>query len=203
MMLWLLPALFIGGLTGWLLTSLAVKLLFRTKTLPKTSGDTPQRKVPASQLLLAEKAGNYAAELLPISEIEHKLTNAETLQKVMPFIEEHIDHFLRVKLGKSMPVIGMFIGDKTIAQLKGVFMEELETLFPEIMKNYTQQLQKDFNPAELISKRIATADPTEIEALMAPLLSKKIRAIKIAGALMGIVIALIQFMLVVMAYNFK
>ena len=79
MMLWLLTALFIGGLTGWLLTSLAVKLLFRTKTLPKTTGDTPQRKVPASQLLLAEKAGNYAAELLPISEIEHKLTKAQDI----------------------------------------------------------------------------------------------------------------------------
>jgi hypothetical protein len=39
-----------------------------------------------------------------------------------------------------MPMIGMFIGEKTINELKAVFITELESLFPVIMKSYLGNL---------------------------------------------------------------
>ncbi len=74
------------------------------------------------------------------------LTAPSTLQPMMPFIETHIDEFLRHKLGKAMPVVSMFVGDKTINQMKGVFMSELEILLPAVINRF---LQESVQPAKL------------------------------------------------------
>jgi hypothetical protein len=74
------------------------------------------------------------------------LTAPSTLQPMMPFIEMHIDEFLRHKLGKAMPIVSMFVGDKTINQMKGVFMNELETLLPAIIRRF---LEESMHPDKL------------------------------------------------------
>ncbi len=40
-------------------------------------------------------------------------------------------------------MISMFIGDKTIQQLKTVFLEELRQMFPTLMQSFVSNLQKD------------------------------------------------------------
>jgi hypothetical protein len=37
----------------------------------------------------------------------------------------------------------MFIGDKTIQQLKEVFIEELKIMFPELIHSFTSNIQKE------------------------------------------------------------
>jgi hypothetical protein len=43
-----------------------------------------------------------------------------------------------------MPIISMFIGDKTIAQLKEVFLEELAQIFPSLLSEFTQTTASAF-----------------------------------------------------------
>jgi hypothetical protein len=62
-----------------------------------------------------------------------KRTLAPLLPEVLPMAEAQVDDFLRNKLPKAMPVVGMFIGDKTIAQFKAIFMDELQTLLPDFI----------------------------------------------------------------------
>jgi hypothetical protein len=57
-------------------------------------------------------------------------------------MHEKLDLFFREKLTAKMPMISMFIGDKTIEELKAVFMEELELLFPELMNSYSGNLNQ-------------------------------------------------------------
>ncbi|TDX02241.1 hypothetical protein [Dinghuibacter silviterrae] len=64
------------------------------------------------------------------------------LPDVLPMAETEVDTFLRQKLPKAMPVVGMFIGDKTIAQFKAIFMEELGTLLPDFIGNCAGKLAK-------------------------------------------------------------
>jgi len=64
----------------------------------------------------------------------------------MPLVETHVDDFLRIKLPEAMPMISMFVGEKTILQMKTVFINELQLLFPQIMEKYASQLKKDLNP---------------------------------------------------------
>jgi hypothetical protein len=50
--------------------------------------------------------------------------------------------FLRIKLKDEMPMLSMFIGDKTITSLKKFFMQEIEILFPQVMKQFAANLEK-------------------------------------------------------------
>src|SRR5690242_912071 len=108
----------IGTFTGWLVMSIGLWFIFK--------GIVPRKKAALSK---------YIAGSISFDEIEQKLVSPESFKKIEPSIEAHIDNFLTHKLSKSMPMLSMFIGDKTIAQLKKVFMEELEDLFPTVMKN--------------------------------------------------------------------
>ena len=72
------------------------------------------------------------------------------LPEVLPMAEVQVDDFLRNKLPKAMPVVGMFIGDKTIAQFKAIFMDELKTLLPDFIGRCASTLGK-----RLIYKAVA------------------------------------------------
>lgn len=117
---------FIGYFTNWI----AIKMLFHPRTPWRFLGMTIQGIFPKRQQQFAEKLGKLVSqELLSFSEIEQKITSVENLKKIMPVVDAHVDDFLRHRLSDAFPVLSMFIGEKTINQLKGFFMAELESLF--------------------------------------------------------------------------
>jgi len=180
---------------GWIVVSLALKLLFHPLYPRKIAGIRFQGFVPKRQKEFAAKLGKLGAEMLSINEIEQKITHPDNVKKIMPQAEAHIDHFLRVKLVKSMPVVGMFVGDKTINNLKSLFVTELEELFPEIMKNYMGHLQEDLNIEQLIRTKIASIPPSSIENEFLLNAKNELRMVKILGALLGLLIGLMQLLI--------
>jgi hypothetical protein len=78
-----------------------------------------------------------------MSTLLNKETLDQSLEKIMPIIDEKLDDFFRHRLTEKLPMISMFIGDKTIQQLKSVFMEELKQMFPTLMQSFASNMQKD------------------------------------------------------------
>ncbi|TAE58663.1 MAG: DUF445 family protein, partial [Bacteroidetes bacterium] len=113
--------------------------------------------------------------------------------------ETHIDDFLRKKLAESMPVISMFIGDKTIEQLKMVFMAELQTLFPQLLGNYMQQLQTDLDLEKIVTEKVAAFSTQKLEALLVQIIAKEFRFIEILGGILGFIIGVFQILLTLIA----
>ena len=185
----------VAASVGWVLAALALRLLFRPIYPKKIMGLTFQGVIPKRQKEIAVKTGQLSASLLSVTEIEEKIINPENVKKIMPQAEAHIDEFLRVKLVKSMPVVGMFVGDKTINNLKALFVTELEQLFPEIMKNYMGRLQEDFNIAQMVTEKLAAYPPAAIEAAVLQMLKTEFRTVKLMGALLGLIIGLLQLLL--------
>ncbi|MEO5681494.1 MAG: DUF445 domain-containing protein [Chitinophagaceae bacterium] len=184
----------IGAILGWWLVALLISMLFHPQ-LPRTiAGIKFQGIIPKKLPALAVSAGRLSASLLPVNEIEQNITNPENVKKIMPQAEAHIDHFLRIKLVKSMPMVGMFVGDKTINNLKGLFMTELEELFPEIMKNYMGRLQEDLNIEHMVTTKIAAIDPATLENAFLNGMQHEIRMLKWLGATLGFVIGLVQLL---------
>jgi len=108
----------ISAFIGWLANRILIKMLFHPREPKKTAGFILQGIFPKKQQQLAEKLGKLVSdELFSVIEMEQKINSPENFQKIMPLIEEHVDAFLRVKLPKQMPMIGMFIGDKTTNEL--------------------------------------------------------------------------------------
>ncbi len=193
---WIYFTPIITAAAGWLLVWIAIQAIFYPYQPKSIAGIRLHGLIPSRQKEIAEQIGHLSASLLSLNEIEEKITNPENVKKIMPQAEEHIDHFLRVKLVKSMPVVGMFVGDKTINNLKSLFVTELEQLFPEIMKNYMGRLQEDFNIQKIVSEKIAAIPVSTIEKSFATIAGKEINRIKMLGALAGFIIGWLELLMV-------
>lgn len=190
----LLPLIsaFIGWFTNWI----AIKMLFHPREPKKILWFTLHGIFPKRQRQFAEKLGKLvSSELLSFSDIEAKITHPDNLKKIMPHVEEHIDQFLRVKLAEQMPVISMFIGDKTINELKTVFMAELETLFPVIMQKYMGSLQEQLDLEKIVIEKVAGFSSDKLEEILNSIMSKEFRFVEIIGGVLGFLIGLLQILL--------
>ncbi|BFG69380.1 DUF445 family protein [Sediminibacterium sp. KACHI17] len=192
--LFLIPVIsaFIGWFTNWI----AIKMLFHPKEPKKILGITIQGIFPKRQQQFAEKLGKLVSqELLSFADIEQKLIHPDNIQKLMPVVEQHIEQFLRQKLAEEMPVISMFIGENTIKQLKGVFMKELETLFPVIMQRYMGHLQQELDLEKIVIQKVASFSSDKLEDILQSILSKEFRFVELVGAVLGFIIGLLQVLL--------
>src|SRR5215467_996354 len=133
-MFWLFLIPLACALTGCLIVQFLLIILFHPYKPRKVLGIRIQGILPSQQPAMAKKtAQSAAAEFLSSKLIQEKVTDPAQVQKIMPVIEEHVDHFLRNKLKKEMPMVGMLIGEKTIGSLKKVFLAELENMFPAVI----------------------------------------------------------------------
>lgn len=174
------------ALIGWLIHSVAI-IFFLRNILPKKKNAIAQS--------LAKKA---ALEFANFRGLEEKINDPSNLDNIMPEIETHIDHFLNEKLKKEMPVISMFIGNKTTDKLKEVFMKELKTLFPQIISRFAANLKSGINVEEIVLKKITALSPSTIEQLIRNNLGTELKYIPQLGAFTGFVIGLIGVVVAVL-----
>src|SRR6266487_1889123 len=194
---WLFLIPLCSAFSSWIVIKLFLTGLFHPLRPKSFIGIKFQGILPANQSVIAAKTGKLVAEeFFSLDVIKQKITDPANLQKIMPAIEEHIDDFLRHKLKKQMPFIGVFIGDKTIGSLKKVFINELETLFPKIMSDYASNLASDLNLQTLVSQKIAAVSINEIEASLYQNFSKELRLAQLISAFIGTFIGLV-FMLII------
>ena len=90
---------------------------------------------------IAEKISNSLQAQLKENgpKLVASITNQNTVEKIRPMMEEEVEKFLREKLPAQMPMISMFIGDRTINQLKEIFVSEVEVIFPKFMEKYVSE----------------------------------------------------------------
>jgi hypothetical protein len=82
---------------------------------------------------------------IDLTQILPQLTKNDPFKALQPLINEKLDDFFRHKLSSKLPMISMFIGDKTIEELKAVFMEELALLFPMLITEFSVHLNNDLH----------------------------------------------------------
>ncbi|TKK66985.1 hypothetical protein FC093_15925 [Ilyomonas limi] len=174
-LLYLLPI--ISAFTGWLISRLGISLFFK--------------RLQAQQKTLAMQAGSYVAAGFSFDEIAAKLTSKEAIEKILPVAEEHIDHFLRVKLPAAMPMLTMFISDKLVADMKAIFMAELKELFPTIINQYLSNATSAIAIDKIVANRLEAIDINKVKYALRSELNK----IAFFGALIGFVTGGIQIFL--------
>jgi uncharacterized membrane protein YheB (UPF0754 family) len=189
---YIVPVLF-SAFTGWITTWVAIKMLFHPRKPINILGFKLQGIFPKNQQLIAQKLGQVVSkELLSFSEIESKVINPENLQKLKPQIEAHIDKFLREKLTTLFPMLSMFIGDKTINQLKEAFLLELENLFPILMTNYMKTLEQDLDLEKIVTEKVAGFSTEKLEDILSQITKKEFQFLEVIGGVFGFLIGLIQ-----------
>lgn len=193
---WLILIPLISAFIGWFTNWIAIKMLFHPKEPRKILGITFHGIFPKRQQQFAEKLGKLVSnELLSFSDIESKITSKENLDKIMPLVEGHIDHFIRHKLSDTFPLLSMFIGDKTINQLKEGFMKELQQIFPEVMKKYMGNLQKDLDLEQIVIQKVRGFSSDKLESILNDIMKKEFKFVEIIGGVLGFIIGLLQVLL--------
>jgi uncharacterized membrane protein YheB (UPF0754 family) len=193
---WLLLLPVISAFIGWITNLVAIKMLFHPREPKKFLGITFQGIFPKRQQQFAEQLGKLVSnEFLSFSDIEEKISSPENLKKVMPYIEQHIDEFLRYKLSEEMPVISMFIGDKTIQKMKTAFMKELEALFPQLMKQFAGNLKTELDLEHIVTQKVSSFSSDKLEELLYQIMSKEFRFVEIIGGIIGFIIGLVQVLI--------
>jgi uncharacterized membrane protein YheB (UPF0754 family) len=182
--------------TGWFVIRLVLWAIFHPREPKKILGLTLQGVFPAQQENLAIQAGKFASTAFSFDDLEKKISDPKNFDNVKPIIESHIDDFLRNKLKEQMPMISMFIGDKTIQSLKTVFIQEIENLFPQVMQQFGGNLKKELNIEELVSSKIRTISPARLEEQISGNLSKQFNRVSLVGGLIGLFIGLIQLAII-------
>jgi uncharacterized membrane protein YheB (UPF0754 family) len=175
----------IAAVLGYLFNSLIVIYLTR-------------KAVPARLPALADGAGKYAGTLIDLDAIAGKAADPENLAALQPYIEQHIDVFLKEKLKEKMPAIAMFVGEKTMDMMKKGLMEEIELLLPNLLQRYMGSLKEKINVEAMVTAKIKELPPEKIDTLLQNGLKKEWRMFKWAGAVSGLVIGLVLCLLLVL-----
>ena len=193
---WLILIPLISAFIGWFTNWIAIKMLFHPREPKKILGLTFQGIFPKRQQQFAEKLGKLVStELLSFSDIEEKITSPQNVEKLMPFVEAKVDEFLRVKLNDAFPIISMFIGENTIQQLKGIFMLELQIIFPQVINKHIKQLESQLDLEKIVTEKVAGFSSDKLEQMLNQIMSKEFRFVEIIGGILGFVIGLIQVLL--------
>ena len=195
-MLFFVPV--ISTFIGWFAGFIIIKLLFHPQKPVKFSGITFQGFFPNRRQQIAKKFGKLISnELLSFKEIEEVIANPANIEKILPLLETHIDIFLREKLAAEIPMIGMLIGEKTILQVKGVFMKELKEILPGLIQQYIVTLLGDLDVEKIIIEKAEKFSLDETENALSRMLSDEFRLVKTLGAVAGFLTGLIQVFLTI------
>jgi uncharacterized membrane protein YheB (UPF0754 family) len=170
----------IAAFIGWIFNLIFINYLFG-------------KIIPSKMPVIASAAGRYASDkLLNMDVIASKITDPASLAEMRPFIENHIDTFLKVKLKEKMPAIAMFVGEKTLDSMKASLMEEIDVLLPNLLEKYAGNLGQKINIETVLVNKIN-------ELPVAELLNKNLRKEKMMfqlfGALSGLVIGLVLILM--------
>lgn len=197
MQFWMIAVPVISALIGYCTIWLGIRLLFHPRQPVYIFGIRIQGIVPGNKTQWTEKLGKMvSAELLETGDLEVRLSHPDSLARLMPAVETHIDHFLQNKLPEAFPMISMFIGEKTIATLKQAFMDELNSLFPTLMRDYAGMIKNELVPEQLLTSRIAALFAQPLEKLFQKHLNKALRMVAIMASLLGFLAGLVQVAIV-------
>ncbi len=177
----------------WLTIRLALKLLFHPKQPKRILWFTIQGVFPKRQKQFANSLGQLVSqELLSFEDIAGKVTKPENIQAIMPLVEAKVDDFLRHKLSDAMPVISMFIGDKTIDKVKEVFMTELQSMFPQMLEQYMGKLQSELDLEKIVVDKVNGFSTDKLEEILQKIMNKEFQFVEIIGGVLGLLIGIVQ-----------
>lgn len=191
------PALFLTPLIPaaicWLLAKICITLMFRPAAAYKLLGFRLQGFLPGHRSEIAEKIADAVQDqLIDGGFLEHQLGRKEVLQNAMPVIEQHIDNFLNTRLKEAIPVISMFVGEKIIAQLKDLFIKELEELFPSVMSQFIGDLSHTGKIKQQIVVKLSSIPVGAVQAKFFRYYGERLRRMELGFAFSGLIAGFLQ-----------
>lgn len=190
---WLLiPA--VGGLIGYITNRLAVKMIFRPIKPVNILGFKLQGLMPRRQHDMAASIGNVVGE--------HLFGHQDIAKGLQDFdLSSMFAELIEVGLGpkidelRNLPLIGGFLTDDRIAELRASIVKSLLDHKEEILEKIEDALEQGLDVRTVVTEKVAAFPVEKLEILVLQVASKELRAIEILGGVLGIIIGLGQVLL--------
>jgi uncharacterized membrane protein YheB (UPF0754 family) len=184
----LLFSTFSGWFIGWMTT----RFIFHPIEARKYAVFSLQGFLPYLQEKLAPLIGQYArSAVYSNSGIVELFHSPALVEKLRPEIEKHVDHFLQEKLSAAFPLLYKFMGEKTLAQFRAVFLTEIDSLFPQILKQYTVELTSSIPVDAIVAQKIKGLDMKLLEKNLLQHAGKKLAGYRWFCAMTGLLLGIL------------
>jgi uncharacterized membrane protein YheB (UPF0754 family) len=187
----------LSALGGYCIAYLFLKILFKPYNSITIAGFRLVGFVPHLQANWGDAiAAAIKQEYLSEEKLLQQLTNPAMINQLSPAIEAHVDLFLKEKLNETFPLLYKMMGEKTLQKFKAAFLEEVETILPNLLQQYGSHLIKSDQIEKAIATQIKQLAPPTLEAQLHQIAGNYISQFKIAAMLVGMLIGLLQTILV-------
>ena len=192
----LLVMVLISGAIGWITNWVAIKMLFRPHKeinfgLFKIQGLIPKRKAEIGTGI----ANIIQNELISVKDVISNIDREEFSKRLNKLIDDVLDKNLKKKVKEKFPLLQMFFTDKVAKDIgntiKDIVMENQEKIF-EIFSNYAEE-NIDFEI--IISDKISNFSLDKLEEIITLLANKELKHIEVIGAILGMLIGAVQYLI--------
>ena len=192
----LLVMILISGAIGWITNWVAIKMLFRPHReinfgLFKIQGLIPKRKAEIGSGI----ANIIQNELISVKDVISNIDREEFSKRLNKLIDEVLNKNLKKKVKEKFPFLQVFFTDKVAKDIgnaiKSIIMENQEKIF-EIFSNYAEE-NIDFEI--IIADKISNFSLDKLEEIITLLAKKELKHIEVIGAVLGMIIGAVQYLI--------
>ena len=187
----------VGALIGWFTNYLAIKLLFRPyKEINflffKIQGLIPKRK----NEIIENIAEVVEQELISMTDIVNKFKNSEIDGEVLDnLLDKIVGEKLKNSILEKNPLLKMFVNDSLMDKIKEYVKKSILDNKEEIVEEIVKIVEKKINFKEIMLEKMENFSLKEIEDIILRVSKEELKHIEIIGGILGAVIAIFQFLL--------
>ena len=194
----------VGALIGWFTNYLAIKLLFRPyKEINflffKIQGLIPKRK----NEIIENIADVVEQELISMTDIVNKFKNSEIDEEILNnLLDKIVGEKLKNSILEKNPLLKMFVNDSLMDKIKEYVKKSILENKEEIVEEIVKIVEEKINFKEIMLEKMENFSLKEIEDIILRVSKEELKHIEIIGGILGAVIAIFQFVLMLVINTF-
>lgn len=191
---WILVPL-LGAVIGWMTNRIAIEMLFRPRTPIGKGRFALQGLIPRRQQELATQVAVIVErEFLSANRLRSELERIDPIPLLGSYSRQLVHQRIAPRL-RRIPVLGYFVRGSHLEALERAIAEELRREAPGLMQRMAEAAEKQVSIRGIVEKRIGELSMETLESLIRRVAGREFRQIEILGALIGLLVGLIQLAL--------
>ena len=183
---------------GWLTNWVAIKMLFHPRVPLNLVFWKWQGLIPRRQKKLAKEA----SEIIEREILQQNIISTE-LRKIdlKPYLDKVAHTIVWNRIGpqlKSIPLIGSFINESTLAKFEVIAAASINEEAMPIVEKVADEFETKVNFRDIIENNIAAFDLGQLEIIVKQVAQKEFTTIERLGAVLGFLVGCVQVILFIL-----
>lgn len=185
----------LGGVIGYVTNKIAVKMIFRPIRPVSVLGIRVQGLIGRRQQELAESIGKVVGDHLVQHEDVVKSFKKVDFQRLFGDV---LDRGLQPKIAelRSLPLIGGFLTEERIQSIRSGIVQGVLKHKDAILERLEDAVERDLDIQALVTEKVAAFPVERLERLVLDVSARELRAIEVLGAVLGVLIGLLQVLVI-------